>query len=163
MSVRPATPKSPIRWRGRERKRFSRYLWHCGAASNERRVCADGRTDGRTRTKATGADWDWERQAGRQAGGAQTTRRRSQNVIAPFWTGMKSAREDCDCSGGMGRDGWVVGWPVSGHAFFLVTPHKLSFTVNSLPPRNCAPRGGSNRDYYSVICNQICFFLSLCV
>ena len=113
---------------GRGRKRFSRYLWHCGAASNERRVCADGRTDadeGDGRGLGLGA-------TGRQAAHRQRGGRRSQNVIAPFWTGMKSApREDCDCSGGMGRDGWVVGWPVSGHAFFLVTPHKLSFTVPS--------------------------------
>ena len=36
---------------------------------------------------------------------------------------------------------------MGGHTFFLVTPHKLSFTV---PPRNCAPRYGPNRDYYSL-------------
>ena len=37
---------------------------------------------------------------------------------------------------------------MGGHTFFLVTPHKLSFTV---PPRNCAPRYGTNRDYYSLV------------
>ena len=32
---------------------------------------------------------------------------------------------------------------MGGHTFFLVTPHKLSFTV--------PPRYGTNRDYYSLV------------
>ena len=39
---------------------------------------------------------------------------------------------------------------MGGHTFFLVTPHKLSFTVPPRP-RNCAPCYGPNRDYYSLV------------
>ena len=56
-----------------------------------------------------------------------------------------AAREDRKERRTSGRE--CMGWAgMGGHTFFLVTPHKLSFTV---PTRNCAPRYGPNRDYYS--------------
>ena len=97
-------------------------------------VCADGR--GRRRRaggrRRIGIGIGSDRQAGRRR--TDTTEAIAECDCAFLERGeVKSAREDCDCSAWMGWVGCcVVGRPVaSGHAFFLVTPHKLSFTVPS--------------------------------